>query len=175
MQKIILLFLDPNKASGINDIPPRILWLFTDDLHRPFFNLFTIISQRYGIISTGWKVPNDVPMYLFKFQDIIFAVKSLEYSTKGFNILHHISFSTSNMCLSSNHNLSHTNNYNRHSFIHSMIVSSFECHPCYWFTSIYLHHQKSNLKNIFLELFCINVVPLPWHNLPWRKSSPLPL
>ena len=29
-------------------------------------------------------------MYLFELQDIIFTVKSLKYSTKGFNILHHI-------------------------------------------------------------------------------------
>ena len=35
-------------------------------------------------------------MYLFEPQDVIFTVKSLKYSTKGFKILHHISFSTSN-------------------------------------------------------------------------------
>ena len=34
-------------------------------------------------------------MYPFELQDISFTVKSLKYSTKGFNILHHISFSTS--------------------------------------------------------------------------------
>ena len=34
-------------------------------------------------------------MYLLELQDIIFTVKSLKYPTKGFNILHHISFSTS--------------------------------------------------------------------------------
>ena len=34
-------------------------------------------------------------MYLLELQDIIFTVKSLKYPTKGFNILHHISFSIS--------------------------------------------------------------------------------
>ena len=49
--------LDPNKASGIDDIPPRILQLIklcADALYRPLYNLFTI-SLRYGIIPTGWK------------------------------------------------------------------------------------------------------------------------
>ena len=64
-------------------------------------------------------------MYLFELQDIIsiYTVKSLKYSTKGFNILHHISFSTSNTRSSSSHklkHLSHTNNYNRHSFFHRL-------------------------------------------------------
>ena len=62
-------------------------------------------------------------MYLFELQDIIFTVKSLKYSTKGFNILHHISFSTSNTRSSSSHKLKHlphTNNYNRHSFFHRL-------------------------------------------------------
>ena len=31
-------------------------------------------------------------MYLFELQDILFTVKSLKYPTKGFNILHYISF-----------------------------------------------------------------------------------
>ena len=56
--------------------------------------------------------------YLFELQGIIFTVKSLKYATKGFNILYHISFNTSNTHSSSNHklkHLSHTNNYtNRH-------------------------------------------------------------
>ena len=62
-------------------------------------------------------------MYLLELQDIIFTVKSLKYPTKGFNILHHISFSTSNTRSSSNcklKHLSHTNNYNRHSFFHRL-------------------------------------------------------
>ena len=62
-------------------------------------------------------------MYLFELQDIIFTVKSLKYPTKGFNILYHISFSTSNTRSSSNcklKHLSHTNNYNRHSFFHRL-------------------------------------------------------
>ena len=50
----VLSSLDPNKASGIDDIPPRILRLCADVLYRPLYNLFTI--QRYGIIPTGWKV-----------------------------------------------------------------------------------------------------------------------
>ena len=64
-------------------------------------------------------------MYLFELQDIIFQLlnHALKYSTKGFNILHHISFSTSNTRSSSSHklkHLSHTNNYNRHSFFHRL-------------------------------------------------------
>ena len=45
----VLSLLNPNKASGIDDIPPRILRLCADVLYRPLYNLFTI-SLRYGIV-----------------------------------------------------------------------------------------------------------------------------
>ena len=54
--------LDPNKASGIDDIPPRILRLCADALYRLLYNLFTI-SLRYGIVPTGWKVHKIVPVF----------------------------------------------------------------------------------------------------------------
>ena len=54
--------LDPNKASGIDDIPPRVLRLCADALYRPLYNLFTI-SLRYGIVPTGWKVHKIVPVF----------------------------------------------------------------------------------------------------------------
>ena len=60
-------------------------------------------------------------MYLFELQDIIFTVKSLKSPTNGFNISHHISFSSSHTRSSSSHKLKHlfhTNNSNRHSFFH---------------------------------------------------------
>ena len=62
-------------------------------------------------------------MYLFKFQDILFTVKSLKYPTKGFNILQYISFSSSYTRSSSSHklkHLSHTNNLTRHLFFHRL-------------------------------------------------------
>ena len=58
----VLSSLDPNKASGIDDIPPRILRLCADVLYRPLYNLFTI-SLRYGIIPSGWKVHKIVPVF----------------------------------------------------------------------------------------------------------------
>ena len=56
-----LSLLDPNKASGIDDIPPRILRLCADGLYRSLYNLFTI-SLRYGIVPKGWKVHKIVPV-----------------------------------------------------------------------------------------------------------------
>ena len=58
----VLSSLDPNKASGIDVIPPRILRLCADVLYRPLYNLF-IISLRYGIIPTGWEVHKIVPVF----------------------------------------------------------------------------------------------------------------
>ena len=58
----VLSSLDPNKVSGIDDIPPRILRLCADVLNGPFYNLFTI-SLRYGIIPTRWKVHKIVPVF----------------------------------------------------------------------------------------------------------------
>ena len=51
----VLISLDSNKESGIDDISPRILQSCAEVLFRPFHHLF-IISLRYGLISTGWKV-----------------------------------------------------------------------------------------------------------------------
>ena len=93
-------------------------------------------------------------MYLFEFQDITFTVKFLKFPTKGFNILHHISFSSVHTRSSSSHklkHLSHTNNSNRHSFFHRL--------PPLWnaVPIIDLHLPMSiikiKLKEYFLELF----------------------
>jgi len=54
--------LDPNKVSGIDDIPPRILQLCADTLYRLLHHLFTI-SLRYSLIPTGWKVHKIVPIF----------------------------------------------------------------------------------------------------------------
>ena len=53
---------DPNKASGIDDIPPRILQLCADALYRPLHYLFNM-SLRYGLIPTRWKVHKIVPVF----------------------------------------------------------------------------------------------------------------
>ena len=58
----VLISLDPNKASGIDDIPPRILQLCADALYRPLHHLFNM-SLRYGLIPTGWKVHKIVPVF----------------------------------------------------------------------------------------------------------------
>ena len=59
---ILLFHLIPYKASGINDISPRILYLCAEVLFRPFHHLFTI-SLRYGLIQTGWKVNKVAPVF----------------------------------------------------------------------------------------------------------------
>ena len=62
-------------------------------------------------------------MYLFELQDILFTVESLKYPTKGFNILHYISFSSSYAQSSSSHKLKHlsyANNSTRHLFFHKL-------------------------------------------------------
>ena len=58
----VLSSLDPNNASGIDDILPRILRSCADVLYRPLYNLFTTLL-RYGIIPTGWKVHKIVPVF----------------------------------------------------------------------------------------------------------------
>jgi len=58
----VLISLDPNKASGIDDIPPRLLHSCADALCRPLHHLFTI-SLRYSLIPTGWKVHKIVPIF----------------------------------------------------------------------------------------------------------------
>ena len=64
-------------------------------------------------------------MYLFKLQDILFAIKSIKAPTKQFNIYDHIDFSaattrsgTSNKMII----LHHMNNISRHSYFHKLPV-----------------------------------------------------
>ena len=59
----VLILLDPNKASGTDDISSRILRSCTEALFRPFHHLFTIQSLRYSLIPTGWKVHKIVPVF----------------------------------------------------------------------------------------------------------------
>ena len=58
----------------------------------------------------------------FKISSLLLA-KSLKFPTEGFNILHHISFSSSHTRSLSGHklHLPHTNNSNRHSFFHRLL------------------------------------------------------
>ena len=78
-----------------------------------------------AITKLGFYTQAFVFNVFFELQDILFTFKLLKYPTKGFSILHYISFtrSSSDTQSSSSHklkHLSHANNSTRHLFFHQL-------------------------------------------------------
>jgi hypothetical protein len=54
--------LDPNKASGPDNIPARILKLTADQISPSICNLFNL-SLKLGVMQTAWKEANVTPVF----------------------------------------------------------------------------------------------------------------
>ena len=63
-----LVSLDPNKASGFNNISPKVLQTYSSVLCEPLHHLFTM-SLRYAVIPDAWKIHKIIP--IFKAGDVI--------------------------------------------------------------------------------------------------------
>ena len=59
----VLTTLDPNKALGIDNISPRVLWACALALYKPLHHLFTL-SIRNGVIPAQWKIHKIILQYL---------------------------------------------------------------------------------------------------------------
>ena len=57
-----LLALDPNKASGPDNIPARILKLTADQVAPSACRLFNL-SLQLGVMPTAWKEANITPVF----------------------------------------------------------------------------------------------------------------
>ena len=58
----VLSQLDPNKATGIDSISPKILKYCAPSLTHPLYHLFNL-SLAFGVIPQEWKVHLVVPVY----------------------------------------------------------------------------------------------------------------
>ena len=86
-----LINLDPSKASGVDEIGPRVLTSCASALCKPFHHLFNV-SLKYGVVPSQWCIHKIIPVYKSGDSSSVRNYRSISLLSITSKVLEHLIF-----------------------------------------------------------------------------------